>query len=112
VFVYEKGPFLASTVIWVGFEGSKNKPTLRMEAICSSEYIYIPEDGILHNHRCENLKSCMGGVCDCRPVRLSILPAFHVSSLAGWDSSVICGRQSDDLTAYTDIILFTVSSYN
>jgi hypothetical protein len=37
-----------------------------MEAICSSETSvdfrltmrrYIPEDGILHNHRCENLKS-------------------------------------------------------
>jgi hypothetical protein len=37
-----------------------------MEAICSSEtpvYTqrttprYIPEDGTLHNHRCENLKS-------------------------------------------------------
>jgi hypothetical protein len=37
-----------------------------MEAICSSETSvdiqrttrrYIPEDGILHNHRCEKLKS-------------------------------------------------------
>jgi hypothetical protein len=37
-----------------------------MEAICSSETSvgtqrttqrYIPEDGTLHNHRCENLKS-------------------------------------------------------
>jgi hypothetical protein len=37
-----------------------------MEAICSSETSvdtprttrrYIPEDGALHNHRCENLKS-------------------------------------------------------
>jgi hypothetical protein len=40
--------------------------TLKMEAICSSEtsvdtqrttWRYIPEDGILHNHCCENLKS-------------------------------------------------------
>jgi hypothetical protein len=40
--------------------------TLKMEAICSSETSvdfqrttqrYIPEDGTLHNHRCENLKS-------------------------------------------------------
>jgi hypothetical protein len=42
--------------------------TLKMEAICSSEtsvdsqrtarrYTRIPEDGTLHNHRCENLKS-------------------------------------------------------
>jgi hypothetical protein len=39
---------------------------LKMEAICSSETSvdtqrttrrYIPEDGTLHNHRCENLKS-------------------------------------------------------
>jgi hypothetical protein len=39
--------------------------TLKMEAICSSEtsvdterttWRYIPEDGTLHNHRCENLK--------------------------------------------------------
>jgi hypothetical protein len=39
--------------------------TLKMEAICSSEKSvdtqrttrqYIPEDGTLHNHRCENLK--------------------------------------------------------
>jgi hypothetical protein len=38
-----------------------------MEVICSSETSidtqrttrrYIPEDGTLHNHRCENLKSC------------------------------------------------------
>jgi hypothetical protein len=38
-----------------------------MEAIFSSETSvdtqrttqrYIPEDGTLHNHRCENLKSC------------------------------------------------------
>jgi hypothetical protein len=37
-----------------------------MEAICSSEtsvdfqwttWRYIPEDSIIHNHRCENLKS-------------------------------------------------------
>jgi hypothetical protein len=37
-----------------------------MEAVCSSvtsvafqqtTWHYIPEDGILHNHRCENLKS-------------------------------------------------------
>jgi hypothetical protein len=42
--------------------------TLKMEAICSSETSldtqrttrrYIPEDGTLHNHRCENLKSYM-----------------------------------------------------
>jgi hypothetical protein len=40
--------------------------TLKMEAICSPETSihfqpttrrYIPEDGTLHNHRCENLKS-------------------------------------------------------
>jgi hypothetical protein len=40
--------------------------TLKMEAICSSETSfdfqrttrrYISEDSILHNHRCENLKS-------------------------------------------------------
>jgi hypothetical protein len=40
--------------------------TLKMEAICSSKTSvdtqwttrrYIPEDGTLHNHRCENLKS-------------------------------------------------------
>jgi hypothetical protein len=40
--------------------------TLKMEAICSSETSvdtpqntrrYIPEDGSLHNHRCEDLKS-------------------------------------------------------
>jgi hypothetical protein len=39
---------------------------LKMEAICSSETSvetqrttrrYIPEDGTLHNHRCENLNS-------------------------------------------------------
>jgi hypothetical protein len=40
--------------------------TLKMEAICSSEtsvdsqwtiWRYIPEDGTIHKHRCENLKS-------------------------------------------------------
>jgi hypothetical protein len=40
--------------------------TLKMEAICLSEasvdfqrteWRYIPEESILHNHRCENLKS-------------------------------------------------------
>jgi hypothetical protein len=44
--------------------------TLKMEAICSSETsvdtqrttrCYIPEDGSLHTHRCENLKSCFVG---------------------------------------------------
>jgi hypothetical protein len=47
-----------------------------MEAICSSETSvdtqqttrrYIPEDGTLHNHRCENLKfyfTCVSGVRD------------------------------------------------
>jgi hypothetical protein len=42
--------------------------TLKMEAICSSETSgdfqrttrpYIPEDSALHNHRCENLRSCV-----------------------------------------------------
>jgi hypothetical protein len=42
--------------------------TLKMAAICSSEtwvdsqrtiQRYIPEDGTLHNHRCEDLKSCI-----------------------------------------------------
>jgi hypothetical protein len=46
---------------------SKNQQaTLKMEAICSSETsvetrettrLHIPKDDILHNHRCENLKS-------------------------------------------------------
>jgi hypothetical protein len=40
--------------------------TLKMEAMCSSEtsvdtkrttWRYIPEDGTLHNQRCDNLKS-------------------------------------------------------
>jgi hypothetical protein len=42
--------------------------TLKMEAILSSEtsvhtrstHRHIPEDGILHSHRCENLKSYKG----------------------------------------------------
>jgi hypothetical protein len=42
--------------------------TLKMEATCSSEMsldfqrttrCYIPEDRTLHNHRCENLRSCV-----------------------------------------------------
>jgi hypothetical protein len=42
--------------------------TLKMEATCSSETMvdfhrttrrYIPEYWLLHNHRCENLKSCI-----------------------------------------------------
>jgi hypothetical protein len=41
---------------------------LKMEVTCSSEMLldfqqtiqlYIPEDGTLYNHCCENLKSCM-----------------------------------------------------
>jgi hypothetical protein len=45
---------------------SANYSNLKMEAICSSETSvdfqrttrrYTPEDSILHNHRCENLKS-------------------------------------------------------
>jgi hypothetical protein len=43
-----------------------------MGAICSSDTSvdfqrttrrYIPEDRHLHNHRCQNLKSYIGGVC-------------------------------------------------
>jgi hypothetical protein len=46
----------------------KDFSTLKIEAIRSSEtsvYFtgstrrHIPEDGILHSHRCENLKSCI-----------------------------------------------------
>jgi hypothetical protein len=41
---------------------------LKMEALCSSEMLvhrsstrcHMPEDGILHSHRCENLKSYVG----------------------------------------------------
>jgi hypothetical protein len=45
--------------------------TLKMEEICSSETSvdfqrttrrYIPEDGTLHNHLCENLSSCIPNV--------------------------------------------------
>jgi hypothetical protein len=45
-----------------------------MEAICSSETLvdtqlttqrYIPEDGTLHNHRCENLISYNKGTDYC-----------------------------------------------
>jgi hypothetical protein len=48
--------FLAQLILWI----------LMMEAIYSSETLvdtqrttrhYTPEDGTLHNHRCENLKS-------------------------------------------------------
>jgi hypothetical protein len=48
---------------------SAYSPTLKMEAICSSEMSvnfqrttrrYIPEDSTLHNHCCENLKSYRG----------------------------------------------------
>jgi hypothetical protein len=46
--------------------------TLKMVAICSSETSvdsqrttqhYIPEDGTLHNHCCENLKSFLSNLC-------------------------------------------------
>jgi hypothetical protein len=50
--------------------------TLKMEAILSSETLvhtrctrrHIPEDGILHSHRRENLRSYMlsSGLCDLR----------------------------------------------
>jgi hypothetical protein len=49
-------------VSWVAYSS-----TLKMEAICSSETSvdtqrttrrYISEDSTLHDHRCENLKSC------------------------------------------------------
>jgi hypothetical protein len=53
--------------------------TLKMETICSSETSvvtqrttrrYIPEDGTLHNHRCENLKSyTLPSICYCLTTR-------------------------------------------
>jgi hypothetical protein len=48
--------------------------TLKMVAICSSEMWvetqqttqrHIPEDDILHNHSCENLKSYKGMLVSC-----------------------------------------------
>jgi hypothetical protein len=48
-----------------------------METICSFEMSvyfqratrrYIPEDSILHNHRCENLKSYIALSCSQEPV--------------------------------------------
>jgi hypothetical protein len=54
-----------------------------MEAICSSETSgdtqcttrrYIPEDGTLHNHRCENLKSY---IAEIRFLRLGPGFTFH-----------------------------------
>jgi hypothetical protein len=56
-------------VCWVATDASEEhiiSSALKMEAICSSETSvvtqrttpsHIPEDDILHNHRCENLKS-------------------------------------------------------
>jgi hypothetical protein len=49
----------------VSFEGQQAGSRGKMEAICSSEtsvnarstQLHIPEDGILHSHRCENLES-------------------------------------------------------
>jgi hypothetical protein len=55
-----------STCYHAGFLLNLFFSTLKMEAICSSETLvdfrlatrrYIPEDKILHNHRCENFKS-------------------------------------------------------
>jgi hypothetical protein len=53
--------------VWLLVFAELISSTLKMEAICSSKTSvqtrrttrrHIPEDGTLHNHRCENLKSC------------------------------------------------------
>jgi hypothetical protein len=66
--------------------------TLKMEAICSSETSvatqettrrHIPEDDIIHNYRCENLKSYIVTALVCIPeVFCSNLESFHVVFLS------------------------------
>jgi hypothetical protein len=65
-------------------------PTLKMEAICSSETSvdfqritrrYIPEDSTFHNHRCENLKSYISFyLTTCRSTPLYEFDLVHMNS--------------------------------
>jgi hypothetical protein len=57
-----------------------------MEARCSSETLidtqrttrrYIPENGVLHNHRCENLESCTEVVSIINSLDIINRPVFH-----------------------------------
>jgi hypothetical protein len=68
--------------------------TLKIEAICSSETSaesqrttrrHIPEDGTLHNHRCENLKS----------YSTSCLINEHPSSPGDRNKSIIFWKRKD-----------------
>jgi hypothetical protein len=67
---------------------------LKMNVIRSSEtsvhrrYIrrHIPEDGILHSHRCENLKSYISGkflFTRSSPIKLTNMIAFRLTVLVG-----------------------------
>jgi hypothetical protein len=94
-------PFMESGIVLHGRVPSSDKPpaftlvscsayfsTLKMEAICSSETSvdtqlttrrYIPEDGTLHNHCCENLKSYIVLPCSQEPSTELILDPFESS---------------------------------
>jgi hypothetical protein len=91
--------------------------TLKMEAICSSEtsvhtrsrWRHIQEDGILHSHRCENLKYYLNNLVILRnwfPISILLLSSirFTVTMVTavrqgrlqrtGWTCGVFCRWRS------------------
>jgi hypothetical protein len=87
--------------------------TLKIKAMCSSETSvdtqrttrrYIPEDGTLHNHRCDNLKSyiiksCLQSACNCQYNchEASLLGVFHSQKMLIFTSVEIwrCWRREN-----------------
>jgi hypothetical protein len=75
--------------------------TLKMEAICSSKtsvhftgstWRHIPDDGILHSHRCENLKSYIKLVNKFQNLKINLrsnkwIALCYVINLCIWQSA-------------------------
>jgi hypothetical protein len=73
--------------------------TQKMEATCSSEMLvdfqliahhYVPEDGILHNHQCENLKLYILKLCKLIYNHRPVSAKFYISGEGVGVNAGIC----------------------
>jgi hypothetical protein len=78
---------MKSTIFWGTTPCSPLKVNRRFEGTYRLHFLgYIPDDGILHNHRCENLKSYivfLYGEATHRHIQALLATYFHVGFLLG-----------------------------